>query len=253
MDKWEEGAYNIPMSVQLKIISYNLHKGRTIYGKKIAFDTLKQFLDKEHFDIGLFQEVLGYHQYNGDIQHQIEQLADTKWQEYSFARNSVVANHDHGNSILSKYPILEDKILNLTLHELEKRSAILTKIDIGPIHLNVICTHLNLFQKHRMKQAEMVLDFIEQNIDPSEPIILGGDFNDWNGKITSLLVNKGGFSSLPETFKVKTFPSFMPLLSLDRILIKNLHLVETSRGSIRDYRRYSDHLPVFYTIDYSPQ
>lgn len=243
--------YNLSMGIKLKVISYNLHKGRTIYGKRMAFDTLKQFLNDEQFDIGLFQEVLGHHQHNEDIEHQIELLADTKWHEYSFARNSIVANHDHGNSILSKYPILEEKILNLTLHDLEKRSAILTKIDVGPIHLNVICTHLNLLQKHRLEQARMVINFINENVPADEPVVLGGDLNDWNGTITKLFVQEGGFSTLPENLKVRTFPSFMPLLSLDRILFKNLNLIQLTRGDIKKYRRYSDHLPVFYTLDFS--
>jgi endonuclease/exonuclease/phosphatase family metal-dependent hydrolase len=233
----------------LKVVSYNLHKGRTVYGSQLEFEGLKDLLSRESFDIALVQEVLGNHNDNTDYKHQMEKLADMKWHEYAFAKNSVVSNFDHGNSILSKFPILEEKILDLTLHKREKRSMILTTIDLGFTHLTCLCTHLNLLHKHRLLQAKMILEFLKEHVDPTSPVIFGGDFNDWDGSLTKLLIDEGGFSPPGTNLSNKTFPSFFPLLSLDKILIKNMTFIESSIGEVKHYKKYSDHLPLFYTVD----
>ena len=242
-----KSAYNEIML--LKIVSYNLHKGRTVYGSNLEFKGLKDLLSRESFDIALVQEVLGHNSKNADYEHQMERLADMKWHEYAFAKNSVVSNFDHGNSILSKFPILEEKVLDLTLHKREKRSMILTTIDLGFTHLTCLCTHLNLLHKHRLEQAKLILEFMSKHVDRRSPVIFGGDFNDWDGSLTELFIDQGGFSPPPTSLRLKTFPSFFPFLSLDRILIKNMTFLESSIGEVKHYKKYSDHLPLFYTVD----
>jgi endonuclease/exonuclease/phosphatase family metal-dependent hydrolase len=235
--------------MNLKLVSYNLHKGKNILGQDIVFDYLKDFIKTHEFDIGLFQEVLGNHQYNENIPHQIEKLADKKWHEYSFAKNSVVTDFDHGNSILSKFPILEEKVCDLTLNRFEKRCAVLTIIDLGTTKLACICTHLNLRQNDRLKQARMIIEFINKNVTNDIPIILGGDLNDWTGKVTKLLRDEGGFHTNTLTPPLKTFPSFFPLLPLDRLLFKNLVITKQLRGDPKEFRKLSDHLPIYCNIE----
>ena len=235
---------------ELKLVSYNLHKGKNFFGRSFGFDTLNSFLKMEQFDIGFFQEVLGDHQFDKTLPHQMELIADKKWHGHAFTRNSIVSNFDHGNSILSKHPIIEQKILNLTLHSLEKRSAIFVMLDLGSTSLACICTHLNLRQKDRIKQARLIIDFINNHIDKDTPLILAGDFNDWNGGISHLLETEGHLSSHSLTHQTKTFPSFMPFLALDRIYYRNIKSIDLYAGETKKFRSYSDHLPLFNTISF---
>lgn len=232
----------------LRFSSYNFHKGRTILGGKFNLMTLKKFLDEENIDIGLFQEVLGHHQYNLEIAHQVEQLADKTWPLYSFAKNSIVNKFDHGNAILSKYPIVKEKILNISLNKLEKRSAILLSIEFGSNKIYCLNTHLNLREKDRIIQAKMILNFININTDRDVPIVIGGDFNDWTGIITKYFETDGGFSTLHPAKVQATFPSFYPVVALDRVLCKNALIINASVGQVRKYNFFSDHLPIFYNI-----
>jgi endonuclease/exonuclease/phosphatase family metal-dependent hydrolase len=175
------------MARELTAVSYNLHKGRTIMGRNFEFEGLQNILDHENFEIGFFQEVLGNHQSNQDLPHQLELLAGEKWHEYSFAKNSVVSNFEHGNAILSKYPIIEEKYLDLTLNPLEKRNAVYALIDIEGEKFAAICTHLNLFERQRKMQCNALIDFIKNEVPRDVPLILAGDFNDWRGSITRQL------------------------------------------------------------------
>ena len=233
---------------ELKLVSYNLHKGKNFFGRSFGFDTLNSFLKMENFDIGFFQEVLGDHQFDKTLPHQMELIADKKWHGHAFTRNSIVSNFDHGNSILSKYPIIDQKILNLTLHPLEKRSAIFVMLDLGSTTLACICTHLNLRQKDRIKQARLIIDFINNHIDRDTPLILAGDFNDWNGTICRLLTTEGQLSSHSSIHQANTFPSFMPFLPLDRIFYRDIKSLDLYAGESGKFRSYSDHLPLFNTI-----
>jgi endonuclease/exonuclease/phosphatase family metal-dependent hydrolase len=86
------------------------------------------------------------------------------------------------------------------------------------------------------------------------PWILVGDFNDWNKKITSRIENA---LSSKEVFKAlhgkcpRTFPSFLPTLSLDRIFIHKLAAIKAVALREAHWRNLSDHLPLYVEIDLS--
>ncbi len=233
------------MKKTIKFQSYNLHKGRDIFASQYSMLQLKEALKIEKVDIGCFQEVLGENLYEPDVEHQIELIADEVWKEYSFAKNSVVSKHEHGNAILSKYPIKDEKIIDLTLNIFEKRSAIITKIDYKGFSIYCINTHLNLREKDRIKQAQILLKSIKNFIPDNAPVIIGGDFNDWTGKIACLFKDNGFRISK----ELKTFPSFFPFLSLDRIMIKNCSFINEKRGDVKEHKNFSDHLPLLCEIE----
>ena len=235
------------MNKSLNIVSYNLHKGRTTFNRRYNIDSLKKIIAPLDFDIGFFQEVLSQQHSTVKLSCQLEALADDKWKEYSFAKNSIVTNHEHGNAILSKFPIVENHIVNLTINKLEKRSAIFTKIAHEDQHIICICTHLNLRTKDRLIQVNKILEFLDELRNPDQPelVIFAGDFNDWSSRIERFLTQKG-FQTCGE--KLKTFPSQFPRLGLDKVFYLN-HIQTSSKiGRSKIYKKYSDHLPLFSTV-----
>jgi len=233
------------------VVTYNLHKGKNFLGKSYNIHRLKEMLNEQSYDIGLFQEVLGNHRFDKNIASQINLLTDESWKEHSFAKNSIVNNFEHGNSITSRHTIVEERILDLTVNSFEKRSALLSLIDFDSFKVQCICTHLNLLQSDRIKQAKMLVNFIKNNEVEGIPIILGGDLNDRNGDITKLLITEAGFSTPKKEHLYPTFPSFLPFLGLDRILCKNIEVVTSEIGRSSKYKTYSDHLPLFYELELS--
>lgn len=234
--------------MNLRVVTYNFHKGKNIWGKKFPLDQLKLFLENEDFDIGCFQEILGSHNFDNATIHQIESLADKRWPQYSFAKNSIVDNYEHGNCIISKYPIIDEVILNISVNKLEKRSALLALIDLGPTKINILCTHLNLLKKDRLKQVHLILNFLKTKKN-NYPLILAGDLNDWDGKISDILIKDGGFTQKIGGNFLKTFPSLYPILPLDRILYKDIKMLSLSVGTTQRYNLFSDHLPLFSVLE----
>jgi endonuclease/exonuclease/phosphatase family metal-dependent hydrolase len=75
--------------------------------------------------------------------------------------------------------------------------------------------------------------------------VVAGDFNDWRGKASAVLTDE---LRLYEVFKqaqgrhARSFPARLPLLTLDRIYVRDLQLesVERHVGSL--WSKLSDHV-----------
>jgi endonuclease/exonuclease/phosphatase family metal-dependent hydrolase len=99
----------------------------------------------------------------------------------------------------------------------------------------------------RLKQHRVIADRILRIHDKKTPIILAGDFNDWDRKAAETL----GECGLHEAFQVKygksarTYPDFLPMLSLDRVYFKNLRLIDAKRLDESKWRRLSDHSALY--------
>lgn len=218
--------------------------------RNFHFESLRSFLQGQDVQIGFFQEVLGHHRYNDSVPHQIEQIADEKWSEFSFAKNSVVANCDHGNAILSKFPIVNEHVINLTTNPFEKRSAVITQLDLEGSPLICVCTHLNLLKRSRLEQAKKILSYLDHQFDKKIPLILGGDLNDMDGTISAFFQQEGRFDQLKLSTDARTFPSFYPLLKLDRFLFRGISLTNAVVGPKKKFARFSDHLPLFCEVTF---
>jgi endonuclease/exonuclease/phosphatase family metal-dependent hydrolase len=76
---------------------------------------------------------------------------------------------------------------------------------------------------------------------------VGGDFNDWRGLVPQILIELLDLrcaGSSRETGTIRTYPSFSPTGSLDRIFYRHLHLLAARRCRLPLSRVASDHLPV---------
>jgi endonuclease/exonuclease/phosphatase family metal-dependent hydrolase len=84
------------------------------------------------------------------------------------------------------------------------------------------------------------------------PWVLVGDFNDWNKKISPRIEQT---LNAQEVFKElhgkypPTFPSFFPMLSLDRIFVHKLKPVQAIALKQSHWKNLSDHLPLYVEID----
>ena len=109
-----------------------------------------------------------------------------------------------------------------------------------------MCVHLGLMAHHRSRQIRALRQRIERMVPHGAPLIVAGDFNDWGEKLDAPMTEIGLRRALGEggTARQRTFPSRVPVFSLDRIYTRGLACtsVMVPRGTA--WARMSDHLPM---------
>jgi endonuclease/exonuclease/phosphatase family metal-dependent hydrolase len=114
--------------------------------------------------------------------------------------------------------------------------------------------HLDLIGFERKRQIRELKHYVDSNIEINEPIILGGDFNDWHGGLGRMIESQLG---LQEAFRqlngrhARTFPSHRPMLRMDRIYFRGLDLIEAHCMERHPWNELSDHLPLY--AQFTPQ
>ena len=152
------------------------------------------------------------------------------------AKSIVTADGGYGQTLISRWPLRNPEIRDISFGEFEPRRAIRAMAETPLGDLCVIATHLGLCIRERREQTRTLLDMIGK----ASPFVVLGDFNDWfwPGSVRSVLARV-----LPARSRHRTFPSWCPLLRLDRIYCRPVDaLIHT--WTDRDARLVSDHLPV---------
>ncbi len=221
---------------KLRLISYNLHKGLDPIGRAIGMAPIKAALQKLSPDFLLVQE-LAERRRDQTVENQLEDLADARWQHQAYGRNAVYPKGHHGNAILSSLAISRFHNLDLTIHPLEKRGLLHAEI-AGEPSLHLITTHLDLLELTRKLQVQKILEYLAK-IPARDGIVFAGDLNDWAGRLGPVFTALGFREhSLP------TFPSWLPILPLDRIFTRNVDVTEFRSFRDSPWRGLSDHLPL---------
>lgn len=230
--------------MNLKIISYNIHKGIGWGIKRFTLSQIQHQLNASNCDIIFLQEIQG---------HQYEHLTLTAWPYFSYGKNVVYRKNNHGNAILSKFPILHTANIDISLRRFERRGMLhaVVKLPNHDQQLHLICVHLGLFEGDRRKQLNIMMQYINNNIPRNDLIILGGDFNDWRKYATQYLADiflfKEAFVSTKNKH-AKTFPAWMPMLSLDRLYFRGFTALNAECLSTKKWRFLSDHIPILVSL-----
>jgi endonuclease/exonuclease/phosphatase family metal-dependent hydrolase len=150
---------------------------------------------------------------------------------------------------MSKYPILYHRNHDASIVGPEKRGMLhcVLHIPARALDVHVICVHLGLAESHRAQQLALICKVVRDEMPPDAPLVVAGDFNDWRRRAHDILEQGAG---LREVFvqaygeAARTFPARWPMLSLDRIYVRNAtaHLpVVLPR---KPWSHLSDHAPL---------
>lgn len=159
-------------------------------------------------------------------------------------RTFSVSGRFYGNAVLSRYPIVNRRAIDISFGSREPRGAVDADIDCHGHPLRVIATHLGLRGAERQDQIQRLLQVFDTD---QMPVIMLGDINEWFvwGKTLRWLVSH--FEAVPAP---ATFPSRWPIFALDRIWIRPRHrLVHVNAHATPLARIASDHLPLVAHID----
>lgn len=243
--------------MRIKIVSWNIHKGFNFANRSFILEHIRDLLRQTGADILFLQEVVGEnHKHaknhaNWPTEGQYEYLADQNWDFQAYGKNAVWTDRHHGNAILSKFEILNFENIDLTVNKFEFRGLLHATVKIEDKTVDLFNVHLNLLHRHRVLQVEKIIERALSSLN-SDTLILCGDFNDWTGRVSHLLEDKVG---LLEAFLSsdgvhgRTFPSFMPLLPLDRVYFKGASLGKCEVLKTAELRVLSDHLPVMVELE----
>jgi endonuclease/exonuclease/phosphatase family metal-dependent hydrolase len=245
----------------IKLLTYNIHKGFDRHNRDFVLHRIKQQLRSAEVDVVLLQEIQGRHFHHEtrisswpDVS-QFEFLADSIWPHYAYGKNAIYRKGHHGNAILSKYNISEWNNLNLSRFQGASRSMLHGRVELPQYdtHLHLLCVHLDLIGFERKRQLRELKSYIDGSIDAGDAVILGGDFNDWNGTLGKALESQLG---MREAFRqlhgayAKTFPSNRPMLRMDRIYYRGINLLDSACLGRQPWDELSDHLPLYAQFEF---
>ena len=156
------------------------------------------------------------------------------------AKSLVTRDGDYGQMLISRWPILNHEVRDISFPEHEPRRAIRAELTAPLGSLTVVAAHLGLSIRERRRQAGALIELVA---GPG-PAIVAGDFNDWfwPGSVRAALSGVLGGCT-----RHRTFPSVCPLLQLDRIYYRPRTAIVRSFVD-EDARALSDHLPVIADI-----
>jgi endonuclease/exonuclease/phosphatase family metal-dependent hydrolase len=240
----------------LTIATYNIHKGFSHFNRRMVLHDLRDRLRELNADIVFLQEVQGKNiadalrHANYPLEPQHEFLAEHIWPHHAYGKNAIYDDGHHGNAIMSRYPIVSWSNLDISAHRFESRGLLHCEVSLPGVDapLNCICVHFGLFKRGRGQQLIALAKHINRLIRADAPLIIAGDFNDWNNHASEFLAQELQVHEVFDASRGKlarSYPAGLPLLRMDRIYVRGL---EIKHSDIYAWRKISDHAALSTTL-----
>lgn len=262
--------------MKLRIATYNIHKGVSTIGSRPRVHALKQALSALEADVIFLQEVQGRHDVlalkhstNWPSQSQHEFFAGED-KHCAYGVNAVYDHGHHGNALVSSFPIASSRNQDVSDHAYESRGILHCVVQCNDVDVHCYVVHLGLFAGSRKRQTDALIDAVSSSAPPDAPVIIAGDFNDWNNRLSDTLrdglgvaevfdenLSRRGFGTYlrllsgrgPKIQPARTFPAAMPLLQLDRIYVRGFKVASAKVMHGILWSRLSDHAPIVAELE----
>jgi endonuclease/exonuclease/phosphatase family metal-dependent hydrolase len=240
------------MSERLRVVTLNIHKGLSTFNTRVVIHELREGLRTLEPDLVFLQEVQGLNERHAlrfaawPTAPQHEFLASDRWQ-HAYGLNRAHQYGHYGNALLTRFPIVSSENADVSDHRFEKRGMLhaVVKVPGWKRNLHCVCVHLSLHERGRRRQLDAIAGRLAQYVESRMPIIVAGDFNDWRERATRILEESLGMtevSAAAGTGHLRTFPSLLPLLRLDRIYVRGLKVERAEVHTGAPWSLLSDHL-----------
>lgn len=247
----------------LRVATYNIHKGvRGVGpGRRLEIHNLAQGVEALDADLVFLQEVRLHHardarrfdrtHFGWPAQGQADFLAPEGY-DVAYRTNAVTRHGEHGNALLSRWPIGEPGHHDVSDHPFEQRGLLHVPVQWHGTTLHAVVAHFGLIHASRVRQVQRLAAFLDATVPRGAPLLVAGDFNDWGEKLDGPMAEIGLVRArvphLPASHRL-TFPSRVPVFALDRIYVRGLGCRSTfvPRGSA--WARMSDHLPLVAELE----
>ena len=233
----------------LRVATYNIHKGVQGLGprRRLEIHNLGHAVEQLDADIVCLQEVRRMHRREERFfthwpeQPQAEFLAPEGY-EAVYRTNAYTRHGEHGNALLSRWPVLSHQHEDMSDHRFEQRGLLHVEVVVQERPVHVVVVHLGLIPASRVRQVEQLRRFIAREVPAQAPLLVAGDFNDWGNHVTRAMAAIDLVA--PDGLRLPTYPSRLPLVQLDHVYARGLTPLglQVPRGKI--WGRMSDHLPL---------
>ncbi len=243
---------------RLRVATYNIHKGVRGVGprKRLEIHNLGLGIEALDADLVCLQEVRLHHSrdarqfdrtsFGWPAEGQAEFLAPEGY-DAAYRTNAVTRHGEHGNALLSRWPIGDIGHHDVSDHRFEQRGLLHVPVQWQARTVHVVVAHLGLMHAGRVRQIQRLADFIAAEVPAGAALVVAGDFNDWGERLDGPMVELGLARALgdsPGASRRATFPSRVPVFALDRIYTRELVCRSTFVPRGATWSHMSDHLPL---------
>ncbi len=244
----------------LRVATYNIHKGVRGVGprRRLEIHNLGLGIEALDADLVCLQEVRLYHQ--RDARHfartllgwpdagQAEFLAPEGY-DVAYRSNAVTRHGEHGNALLSRWPIGEVGHHDVSDHRFEQRGLLHVPVHWHGIAVHAVVAHFGLVHSSRVRQVDRLARFIATEVPADVPLLVAGDYNDWGEKLDPAMAAIGlRRAAAGPVLAQRTFPSRVPVFALDRVYVRGLRCVSATVPRGKGWARMSDHLPLLVEL-----
>ena len=233
----------------LRVATWNIHKGVQGLGpaRRLEIHNIGHAIEQLDADLVCLQEVR--------FVNRREQRRFARWPEQPqadflapegyepiYRTNAITRHGEHGNALLSRWPVLSHQHEDISDHRFEQRGLLHTEVQVAGRSVHALVVHLGLIPASRERQVVQLRRYIEREIPHDAPVVVAGDFNDWGVRLTQLL-RRAGLHQFEGT-RTPTYPSRLPLAQLDHVYARGLRPLSAMVPRGRIWRQMSDHLPL---------
>lgn len=229
----------------MRILTYNIHGAIGTDGRR-DYARISRLLSEHEVDIALIQEMdtRPKRKFAGV---DISVLAGERFPFIAEGPTISTSLGWYGNAILSRYPLKNTTIIDVSHAGREPRNILETFAHTPEGVLHILNTHKGLKSVERGFQLRKLGELLARKSDV--PLIVGGDLNEWHSASVALRKLEEYLSPLKCG---ATFPTRFPIFSLDRMwcrpqgLLKSASVLKT-----KETRIFSDHYPLIAELDLS--
>ena len=241
----------------LRVATYNIHKGVRGLGlaKRLEIHNLQMGVQALDADLVCLQEVRLFHHreaayfdrtwFGWPDKGQAEFLAPDGY-EVAYRTNAKTKYGEHGNALLSRWPMGDIGHHDVSDHAFEQRGLLHVPVRWHGVDVHVVVAHFGLIHASRMRQVERLAAFVAEHVPAGAPVLVAGDYNDWGERLDPPMRGHGLRRAVPPhgRGRAATFPSRLPVFALDRVYTRGLRCtgLQVPRGP--SWARMSDHLPL---------
>jgi endonuclease/exonuclease/phosphatase family metal-dependent hydrolase len=240
--------------MEFRVLSYNIHRAigvDRLFRPERVISIIKYYEP----DVVLLQEVDDGVPRSRELNLARELATALEMDHFALGKNVELRKGMYGNATLSRFPIVRERNIDLSIGPRKRRGCQHTTLQIddaalGSRTLEVFNLHLGLSAREREQQAGLLVRSREfPDLADGPPCIVGGDFNDWRSRLRPIFTEVFCFSCATEgsrgaSIPMKTYPSFSPRGALDRFYYRDLELVRARRCRLALSKVASDHLPI---------
>lgn len=231
--------------LELTVASYNIHGCQGLDGR-VDLDRIAQVIGEFDTDTIALQELSIRRGPGGNLE-QLNYLAKATGLEGIPGPVLLHMDSPCGTGLLTRRQVLGVRHLDLSIPGREPRGALDVDLHVAGMVVRIISTHLGLRAWERRTQVNKLIR--RQAVTQSHLVVLTGDMNEWWPWRRSLRALHEYFGQGPPA--PCTFPSFLPLLALDRLWVRQQPavleiLIKAYRTPLT--RLASDHLPLLTRI-----